>query len=97
MATPICLCINRPGGRCKAFDTNSSSITCPTMQQIDADEADEEARIMGLEDYEVHAYPDGPRPDGKTWSFALGEWQDEDYLRSAKKPKKDEAELASRT
>ena len=45
----------------------------------------------GLEDYETHARPDGPAPDGKTWSFALGKWQDEDYLRSAKKAKYNDA------
>ena len=128
-----CLCINRPGGRCKAsivFDADSCSITCTTnpkhgraaydkpyakivfgvinaieeeefqqeeqerkkrMAKEDKRMADEEAIILGLEDYEAHARPDGPAPDGKTWSFALGKWQDEDYLRSAKKAKYNDA------
>ena len=126
-----CMCINRPGGRCKApivFDATIPSITCTTnpkhgraaydkpyakivfgvinaieeeefqqeeqerkkrMAKEDKRMADEEAIILGLEDYEAHARPNGPAPDGKTWSFALGDLQDEDYLRSAKKRKKD--------
>ena len=57
--------------------------------QLAKRKADEEAGILGLEHYEAHARPDGSAPEGKTWSFALGDWQDEDYLRSAKKHKKD--------
>ena len=128
-----CMCINRPGGRCKApivFDADSCSITCTTnpkhgraayekpydeivfgvinaieeeefqqeeqerkerMAKEDKRMADEEAEIMGLEDYGAHARPNGPGPDGKRWSFALGDWQDEDYLRSAKKAKNNDA------
>ena len=45
--------------------------------------AKKEAEILGLEKYDVHDRPDGPAPTGKTWSFALGDWQDEDYLSAA--------------
>ena len=128
-----CMCINRPGGRCKApivFDATIPSITCTTnpkhgraaydkpyakivfdvINAIEEEEfqqeeqerkkrrakedtrmANKEAEILGLEDYETHARPDGPAPDGQTWSFALGKWQDEDYLRSAKKAKYNDA------
>ena len=57
------------------------------MVKEDKRKANKEAELLGLEDYDAHARPNGPAPDGKTWSFALGKWQDEDYLRSAKKAK----------
>ena len=59
-----CMCVNRPGGRCKApvvFDAT-------------------ERYSPWLAEYGVYTRPGGPAPDGKTWSFALGNWQDEDYL-----------------
>ena len=118
-----CMCVNRPGGRCKApvvFDATQPFITCAAnpkhgraaydkpydkivfgvinaieeeefqqeeqqrkarMAEEDTRMANKEADVLGLEEYEVHARPDGPAPDGKTWSFALGDWQDEGYLK----------------
>ena len=44
--------------------------------------AAKEAGVLGLETFEPHARPDGPSPDGKTWSYALGDWQDEGWLKA---------------
>ena len=116
-----CMCINRPGGRCKAdvvFDAVSGLITCTVNpkhtreaqnppfgkivfgvinaiehdiaaaedEQIEQErqrfakrKAAEEALALGLgPDYDVHARPDGPAPDGKTWSFVQGVWVGEE-------------------
>ena len=118
-----CMCVNRPGGRCKApvvFDATEPYITCTANPrhgraaydkpygkivfgvlfgaiqeeearqhgrrleeqqfQQDTREANREATVLGLAEYGVYPRPGGPAPDGKTWSFALGNWQDEDYL-----------------
>jgi hypothetical protein len=118
-----CMCVNRPGGRCKApvvFDATEPYITCTAnprhgraaydkpygkivfgvlfgaiqeeearhklqqyiafVHQQDTREANREATVLGLAEYGVYTRPGGPAPDGKTWSFALGNWQDEDYL-----------------
>jgi hypothetical protein len=118
-----CMCVNRPGGRCKApvvFDATEPYITCTANPrhgraaydkpygkivfgvlfgaiqeeearqhgrrleeqqfQQDTREANREATVLGLAEYGVYTRPGGPAPDGKTWSFALGNWQDEDYL-----------------
>ena len=105
-----CMCVNRPGGRCKApvvFDATEPYITCTANPrhgraaydkpydkivfgvidaiqeeefQQDTREANREATVLGLAEYGVYTRPRGPAPDGKTWSFALGNWQDEDYL-----------------
>lgn len=118
-----CMCINRPGGRCKAsvvFDAVSGLITCTANPkhvraahdkpfdkivfgvinavereiaaaadaQIEQErhrsterKAAEEAAALGLLEYTVHARPDGPAPDGKTWSFTRGDWVNEDTVK----------------
>ena len=122
------MCVNRPGGRCKApvvFDATEPYITCTANPrhgraaydkpygkivfgvlfgaiqeeearqklqqeeqqfQQDTREANREATVLGLAEYGVYTRPGGPAPDGKTWSFALGNWQDEDYLVTAPNP-----------
>eukprot|EP01046_Picozoa_sp_COSAG06_P053207 COSAG06_NODE_9142_length_1975_cov_3.842217_3_plen_220_part_00 len=117
-----CMCINRPGGRCKSrvvFDAVSGLITCtatpkhtreaqdPPFGKIVFDvinaierermavedanmkqerqrfaerKAAEEALALGLTDYTVHARPDGPAPDGNTWSYSQGRWVSEDAM-----------------
>ena len=117
-----CMCINRPGGRCKSrvvFDAVSGLITCtatpkhtheaqdPPFGKIVFDvinvierermavedanmkqerqrfaerKAAEEALALGLTDYTVHARPDGPAPDGNTWSYSQGSWVSEDAM-----------------
>eukprot|EP01046_Picozoa_sp_COSAG06_P052344 COSAG06_NODE_8766_length_2076_cov_1.308042_2_plen_170_part_00 len=118
-----CMCMNRPGGRCKAgvvFDAVSGLITCTVNPkhvraahdkpfnkivfgvinavereiaaaadaQIEQErhrsaerKATEEATALGLVEYTVHARPDGPAPDGKTWSFTRGDWVDEEAVK----------------
>jgi hypothetical protein len=124
-----CMCINRPGGRCKAdvvFDAVSGLITCtvnpkhtreaqnPPFEKIvfgvinaiehdiaaaeDAQieqgrqrfaerKAAEEALALGLgPDHAVHARPDGPAPNGKTWSFARGVWVSQEAVKRPTDP-----------
>jgi hypothetical protein len=47
--------------------------------------AAEEALALGLTDYTVHARPDGPAPQGDTWSYTQGRWVSE-IARTAPAP-----------
>jgi hypothetical protein len=122
-----CLCVNRPGGRCKApihYNAPAGYIVCSAnrrharepcsppyakvvfgvLNTILAEEeeqrvakerletrerakrkAAEEVEILGTEPDNVCDRPDGPAPEGKTWSYSRGEWLDENFLRDAKR------------
>ena len=51
--------------------------------------AKEEAALLDTDGpTTTHPRPEGRAPEGKTWSFALGCWQDEGWLASAGKKRK---------
>jgi hypothetical protein len=89
-----CVCDKCPGGA--AYDGPFGKIVFKVINALDVQEADaqrkvaavehakrkaaEEARLVGAEVGEYHVRPDGPAPEGMTWSYSQGKFVDNGWL-----------------
>lgn len=70
---------------CAASEEEERQKKIPLLKKRSQEMANTECEVLGLDTGVFHMRPDGAAPDGKTWSFRLGEWIEPEQLKKRAK------------